>query len=368
MLRGGNLAPRDSSNGWPPVRGLQRLYRLLRPALFLLPAETAHDLGLALLRLPLGDRRWRPPEVLRQHLLGRDFASPVGLAAGFDKDARRLPGWRRLGFGFAEVGTVTPLPQDGNPKPRLYRLASERSLQNWMGFNGSGADFVRRRLQARPADFPLGVNIGKNAATPIERAVDDYRRCAATLAQLSDFLVLNVSSPNTRGLRTLQTTHELRTLLAAVREESGSTPVLTKLSPDEELADLQELAAASVDLGASGVVITNTSVDYSIRVVPTEPQRGGLSGRILRERSRQVTAAVGAAIRGRGTVVSVGGIDSADEAWRRIRDGAALIEIFTGLVYEGPGLPMRLAEEIAERMQRTGVKQLSEVAEAGDEL
>lgn len=345
---------------------LQRLYRLVRPALFVLPAETAHHLGMAMLRLPIGGQAWRPPVSLRQRVLGCAFATPVGLAAGFDKDARCLPGWRRLGFGFAEVGTVTPLPQSGNPRPRLQRLAAERSLQNWMGFNGRGADFVRRRLVDRPPGFPVGANIGKNAATPIKRAVDDYRLCAATVGEHCDFLVLNVSSPNTPGLRTLQRTNELALLLRAVAGEASGTPLLTKLSPDEELTTLQELAAASVDCGAQGIVITNTSVDYSMGRHAKIEEVGGLSGRILRERSRQVTAAVGGVVRGRGTLVSVGGIDSAAEAWRRIRHGATLVEVYTGLVYEGPALPRRIAEGLAERMDREGVTSLAEVTEAAE--
>lgn len=340
---------------------MQRLYRLVQPALFALPAETAHHLGLSMLRLAgVGGRPWRPPAVLRQEALGCRIASPIGLAAGFDKDARRLRGWPLLGFGFAEVGTVTPLPQPGNPKPRLHRLTAERSLQNWMGFNGRGADFMRRRLAKRPPGFPLGVNIGKNAATPIERAIDDYRRCAAALRGRCDFLVLNVSSPNTPGLRSLQRARDLGVLLAAVQAEAEGMPLLTKLSPDEDLGDLKTLALASVDQGAAGVVASNTTVDYSAAKGPNIDHKGGLSGRILRDRAREVTAALGPAIRGRGILVSVGGVDSAEEAWWRIRHGASLIEVYTGLVYEGPDLPRRMADGLAELMSREGVASLGE--------
>lgn len=341
---------------------MQRLYQLVRPLLFLLPAESAHHLGLAVLRARGGGGDfWRPPSLLRLELLGVEFASPVGLAAGFDKDARSLPGWRRLGFGFVEIGTVTPRPQSGNPKPRLIRLRSERSLQNWMGFNSRGVDFVSRQLSARPQGLPVGANIGKNAQTPVNDAVTDYTACAAALTDRSDFLVVNVSSPNTPGLRALQRAADLGRLLRAVIEAAPTRPVLVKLSPDEAASTLCSLATASVDLGASGVVISNTTVDYRLVKSAKIAQQGGLSGGVLADRARALGARVGRALRGRGVLISVGGIEQAEDVYRRMRHGAGLVELYTGLVYQGPDLPRRLAEELGELMIHDGVGSIEDI-------
>ncbi len=341
---------------------MQRLYRFLQPALFALPAETAHGLGMAVLRtVGTVGRRWAPPGILGQTVFGVHIRSPVGLAAGFDKDAVCLPAWPNLGFGFVEVGTVTPVAQPGNPKPRLYRLREERSLQNWMGFNGRGVAAMRRRLAGRPAGLPLGVNIGKNAATTLERAVEDYQKCAAAVADRCDFLVVNVSSPNTSGLRSLQQGEELKKLLLAVLSEAKQTPVLVKLSPDEELEELARLAAISVDNGATGVVASNTSVDYSMSKNPHIEHKGGLSGDLIRSRSRLVTSRVARALAGRGVLISVGGIATVDDLYWRLRQGALLAEIYTGLIYDGPDLPRRLAEGLAERMVRDGASAIADV-------
>lgn len=341
---------------------MQRLYQLIRPLLFLLPAETAHQLGLAVLRA-YGARsgNWRPPSLLRQKLLGVEFASPVGLAAGFDKDGRCLRGWRRLGFGFVEIGTVTPRPQAGHPRPRVIRLRSERSLQNWMGFNSRGIDFVSRQLTRRPQNLPLGVNIGKNAATPIDSAVRDYVACAAEIADKCDFLVINVSSPNTPGLRTLQRTEDLAGLIRSVVETAPSSPVLVKLSPDEPVDTLCALASASVDFGASGIVLSNTTVDYSSVKTGVTSQKGGLSGRVLADRARVLGARVGRTIHNRGVLVSVGGIERAEDVYWRLRHGAGLVEIYTGLVYQGPDLPRRLADELAGLLHGDGVGTIDEI-------
>ena len=341
---------------------MQRLYRVLQPVLFALPAETAHHFGMAVLRA-IGSvgSRWRPPEILAQKVFGTQVGSPVGLAAGFDKDALCLPAWPVLGFGFVEVGTVTPLAQPGNPKPRLHRLRRDNGLQNWMGFNGAGVEAMSRRLGARPRGTPVGVNIGKNAVTPLDQAVDDYRRCAAAVTDRCEFLVVNVSSPNTPGLRSLQRTEELEKLLRAVIDEADRTPVLVKLSPDEELSELAHLAVAAVDSGAAGAVVINTSVDYSLSSQANIERRGGLSGELIRSRSRQVTARVGAALAGRGVLISVGGMATVDDLYWRMRHGASLAEIYTGLIYAGPDLPRWLAEGLAERMVDDGASSLEEV-------
>lgn len=350
------------------------LYRRLRPLLFRLDAERAHAAGKAALRAvgragPLARRMERgnlPDDPrLAQELWGRRFASPVGLAAGFDKDGEVVAALPALGFGFAEVGTVTPRPQAGNPRPRLFRLPGVEGLHNRLGFNNAGAAALAARLSALPpalrARLPLAVNLGKNKDTPAERALDDYRELLAVFAPLADFLVLNVSSPNTPGLRDLQSEAFLAAVLAAARE-AGAPPVLVKLDPDLEVRRLVALAAAAVEAGAAGVVATNTTVDHSLAVGVRGP--GGLSGRPLRERSLRVLQALAAELAGRAVLVSVGGVDSAEEVYRRLRAGARLVELYTALVYRGPGLLGEIHRGLLALLARDGLASVGEAVGA----
>ncbi len=343
---------------------LEALYKWTRPLLFRLPAETAHHLGLAFLRMARGElRAWQPPENLRQKLFGRVITSPIGLAAGFDKDALCLPAWPHLGFGFVEVGTVTPRAQPGSPKPRLFRLESEKSLQNWMGFNGRGVQHLQRRLRSYRGSSPVGVNIGKNAQTAIEDAADDYLDCLRNVDELCDFVVVNVSSPNTEALRSLQQPERLQGLLGKLVEAS-SVPILIKLSPDESNSALTQITDLSVDLGCRGIVVSNTTVDYKGYKGGKIEHKGGLSGRVLRDRAAALTQLLGRHLRGRATLISVGGIDSAEDAYRRIRAGASLVEVYTGLIYGGPYLPRRLASGLAEFVDRDGYASIQEAVGA----
>ncbi|HEX2163141.1 MAG TPA: quinone-dependent dihydroorotate dehydrogenase [Thermoanaerobaculia bacterium] len=347
------------------------LYRRLRPLLFRLDAERAHGLGKRTLAAlgavpPLARRLERaslPDDPrLAQELWGRRFPSPVGLAAGFDKDGEAVAALPALGFGFAEIGTVTPRPQPGNPRPRLFRLPGAAGLHNRLGFNNAGAAALAARLRALPpalrARLPLAVNLGKNKDTPPERALDDYRRLLAVFAPLADFLVVNVSSPNTPGLRDLQSESFLAAVLAAAREV-GAPPVLVKLDPDTELPRLVALAAAAVEAGAAGIVATNTTVDHSLAAGVRGP--GGLSGAVLRERSFAVLRALGGELGGRAVLVSVGGVDSAEEVYRRLRAGARLVELYTALVYRGPRLLGEIHRGLLALLERDG---LGSVAEA----
>jgi dihydroorotate dehydrogenase len=350
------------------------LYRLAKPLLFRLDAERAHALGKRFLRLvaampPMARRLERRNRVddprLTQHLLGLDFAMPVGLAAGFDKDGEVVAALPALGFGFAEIGTVTPRPQAGNPKPRMFRYPEAESLQNRLGFNNGGAAALARRLDALPAELrrrlPLGVNLGKNRDTPRERALDDYRALLETFAPRADYLVINVSSPNTPGLRDLQSEAFLRPLLAAARE-IGERPVLVKIDPDLGEAAAVELAAMAVDAGAAGIVATNTTVDHAL--LPGCQASGGLSGRVLRERSFRTLAALARELFGRTLLVSVGGIDSAAEAYRRLRAGASLLQLYTPLVFHGPGLVGDVHRGLLARMERDGFARLADAVGA----
>ncbi len=347
------------------------LYDLARPLLFRLDAERAHALGKRGLRavaaVPPLAARWRRRHLvddprLAQEIFGRRFANPVGLAAGFDKDGEALAAVPALGFGFAEAGTVTPEPQAGNPRPRLFRYAAAESLQNRLGFNNRGAAALARRLdRLGPLPYPLGVNLGKNRDTPAARALDDYRRLLEVFGRRADvaYLVINVSSPNTPGLRALQDERFLTAALAAARE-LADRPVLVKLDPDLPPGRAAELAAAAVDAGAAGIVATNSSADLAI-LPGADPGGGGLSGAVLREKSHRTLRAVAGAVAGRAVLIAAGGIDSAAEAYRRIRAGASLIQLYTALVYRGPALIGEINRGLLRLLERDG---LAAVADA----
>ena len=345
-------------------------YRLLRPLLFRLDPEASHGLAIGALRLAggvpglvplLARRRSVADPRLAQRLFGRVFANPVGLAAGFDKDGVTLRGLQALGLGFAEVGTVTPLPQPGNPRPRLLRYPGAESLQNAMGFNNAGMEALRRRLAADyPLPFPVGVNIGKNKATPAtppDAALRDYEILVRGLGDLCDYLVVNLSSPNTPRLRDLQNEGFVRAVLSMASGATGK-PVLVKLSPDlapEAAADLAEVA---VDAGAAGIVATNTTIDYGL--IPGARAFGGLSGAVLREKSYEILRAIAGRLRGRAVLVAAGGIDSGAEAYRRIRAGASLVQVYTALIYQGPSLARRINEELLALLERDGLGSIGE--------
>jgi dihydroorotate dehydrogenase len=344
------------------------VYPLLRRLLFGLDAETSHRLAIGALRAvqavpgaadSLARRSSVTSAALRQTLFGREVPNPVGLAAGFDKDAVAVRALPALGFGFVEVGTVTPLPQAGNPRPRLFRHAAARSLQNALGFNNGGLEALRRRLlRLHPFVLPLGVNIGKNKATPPERALDDYESLIRGLHDVSDYLVVNLSSPNTPGLRDLQNEGFVRSLFHLAKGITAK-PVLVKISPDLTPEQAVALSETAVEAGAGGIIATNTTVDYSL--LPGAKDFGGLSGQVLREKSFAILEALAKALFGRTVLISVGGIDSGAEAYRRLRAGASVVQLYTGLIYEGPSLPRRINEELLHLMERDGVKSIAEV-------
>jgi dihydroorotate dehydrogenase len=354
-------------------------YSALRPLLFRCDPESSHRLGLVALRVTQGLpgvaglialRNQVTDPTLRQTLFGREFPNPVGLAAGFDKDGVVISAMAALGFGFVEVGTVTPRPQAGNPRPRLFRYPAERSLQNSLGFNNAGLQAMRRRLSSladrrrRPRHgnlrapwLPVGVNLGKGRDTPLEAALADYQELLRGLGGLADYLVVNLSSPNTPGLRDLQNESFVRDLLATAREMT-TTPVLVKLSPDLEPETAAALAAVAVEAGAAGIVATNTSTDYTL--VPGARGFGGLSGQALRGKSRRVLAAIARRLGGAAVLISAGGIDSGAEAYARVRAGASLVQLYTALVYEGPSLVRRVNRELLALLARDGFAHIGE--------
>jgi dihydroorotate dehydrogenase len=342
-------------------------YRLARSALFRLDAEWAHGLAMAALRCQqavppvraLYERSKRIDDGrLRQSLLGIEFPNPVGLAAGFDKEGRVVEGMASMGFGFLELGTVTPLGQPGNQKPRMFRIPEEQSLVNRLGFNNGGADELEARLRPLlPFRLPVGINLGKNKATPNEAALDDYRKLAARFGAMASYLVINVSSPNTPGLRDLQNESFVTAVLAAVLAETA-TPTLLKISPDAGPEASARLARCAIAAGAAGVIATNTTSDaaflerYSARL---HGGGGGVSGRHLCQLSFEIFDAVAAEIYGDGLLVSVGGISSGAEARRRLEAGASLVQLYSALVFEGPGVVRRINRELLEEIERLGL-------------
>lgn len=317
------------------------MYRWLRPYLFCLPPETAHALTLGLMR-GLGALTGGRGAIEHDSVtaFGLRFANRVGLAAGYDKDGLAWRGLAALGFGHIEVGTVTLRPQPGNPRPRVFRLAEAEGLINRMGFPSRGAAFVARRLAGqRPPELVLGVNIGLNKDTPLERAAAEYAELQRIFNPLADYLAVNVSSPNTAGLRGLQAAGPLAGLLAALNANK-QIPLLVKLSPDMSAEALQGALEVLLDAGVDGLILTNTTVS---RVGVQTGEAGGLSGaplaRLALENLERAMAAVG----GRLPVIAVGGIGNAAEAQARLAAGASLVQVYTGLVFRGPGLVRELA-------------------------
>jgi dihydroorotate dehydrogenase len=316
---------------------------------------------------------------LQQTLFGCRFSNPLGLAAGFDKDGVAAAIWHVFGFGFAELGTVTAKGQPGNPRPRLFRLAAEKAALNRMGFNNQGAAAMRRTLERQqlppPGQRPavLGLNLGKSRLTPLERAADDYATSLAELAGLADYAVVNVSSPNTPGLRDLQEEGQLRRLVERLRRLPACPPLLVKIAPDLEDDAIDAIARLAYEEGLAGVIAVNTSRDrlgLEGRVLAQSgntlaEEEGGLSGRPLRERAlavlRRLRATAGPAL----PLIGVGGIDSAEAAWERIAAGASLVQIYTGWIYEGPPLVPRILEGLSGQLDRQGMATLSEAVGCG---
>jgi dihydroorotate dehydrogenase len=328
--------------------------RLVRPLLFSLSAESAHNVAIRNLRAasnwPVALHqleRFQPPPKPTT-VFGLTFPNPIGLAAGFDKNGVAIPAWAALGFGFVEVGTVTAKPQSGNPKPRIFRYPEQQALINRLGFNNDGADVVAARLRAlrengRWPAIPVGINLGKSRVTPLEQAVDDYLYSFRLLAPLADYVVLNVSSPNTPGLRSLQEHDALEQLLGAVRRENerAQKPVLLKIAPDLSLAELDQIITTSEQNGVAGIIATNTTLDHTA-IPKSLDQTGGLSGRPLLEKSTEFVRAIRA--RSQLPVIASGGISDAASAREKLQAGAQLIQVYTGYVYGGPGLLREIVE------------------------
>ncbi len=332
------------------------LYSLLKPLLFAVDAELGHEISLEMLNqfraLIPGTQIHQPKRVM-----GLDFPNPVGLAAGLDKNADYLPGLGKLGFGFIEVGTVTPKPQDGNPKPRLFRVIRHQGIINRMGFNNKGVHYLLDQLPITPRSYRLGINIGKNLSTPVDNALSDYQLCFEAVYTQADYISINVSSPNTPGLRQLQNEDALDNLLKGLNETRNrlqdqhqyNRPIALKISPDIDDKAIPVIAATLDKYAVDALIATNTTLDR--RLIGNHAQAaqaGGLSGKPLCERSRHILSAFHQELQDTIPIISVGGIDSPEEARLRLDLGAKLVQIYSGLIYKGPGLARNIASSLKQ--------------------
>jgi dihydroorotate dehydrogenase len=326
-----------------------------------LPAEAAHDLTLALLaRVPIPAPRLADPPCLRVAALGLDFPNPVGLAAGFDKNAAVPDAMAKLGFGFVECGTVTPRPQTGNPKPRLFRLGEDRAVINRMGFNNGGMDLAAANLKRRNGKGIVGINIGANKDSTDR--IRDYRTAFDALAGLADYVTVNISSPNTPGLRGLQNREELTRLVSTVLEARGAArkPVLVKIAPDLDDTALDEIAGVALMSGIDGLIVSNTTIARPVLKSAHAGETGGLSGAPLLLPSTKILRGVRQRVGNRITLIGAGGIASGADAYAKIRAGASLVQLYSALVFEGPGLVARIKSELAECLTRDGYDSIAE--------
>ena len=344
-------------------------YQNFKKILFTLEPETAHSLASIGLRSlafckplqgMLTNKYFVNDTSLEQVIFGKTFKNPVGLGAGFDKNAEYLTTMPALGFGFTEVGTVTPQPQKGNVKPRLFRLVEDQSIQNAMGFNNKGAYKMIQRLK-KPYffDYPIGINIGKNKLTPENEALNDYEMLFRAFQSYGDYIVINISSPNTPGLRDLQNESFIKAIFK-MAQEITSQPILLKIAPDMEHKDAIDLCTVAVEAGAAGIIATNTTIDYTLTNSPDKQDFGGISGALLTEKSYALFRAIGKELYGKTLLISVGGIDSAEEAYRRIKAGASLVQVYSMLVYRGPLLIKEINEGLIRLLRRDGYSHISE--------
>ncbi len=312
-------------------------------------------------------------ELIAVNAFGLTFPSPLGVAAGLDKDAEHFEGLGALGFGFVEVGTLTPRPQNANAAPILARLTSDHALLNRMGFPNKGAQAAMSRLAHRRTPTIVGVNVGKNRETPLDLATGDYAQAARVVAPWADYLVLNVSSPNTPGLQELEAVGNLRPLIEGVKQAVTDTPLLVKISPDMSDADLDAVADLAVELGLAGIVATNTTLRRDGLTTPAPkvaklawPDGGGVSGAPLKARSLEVLRRLHARVGDRVVLISVGGIESAADVWERVLAGATLVQVYTGFIYGGPSWPRAVNLELARRTWDAGRGSIQELVGSGD--
>ena len=342
-------------------------YNTLKKILFKLEPETAHSVaGMALKSVV-----YMPPILnyfkrknfithpsLKQTIFNTPFLNPVGLGAGFDKNGEYINVMSMMGFGFTEIGTVTPKPQEGNPKPRLFRLIEDNSIQNAMGFNNYGNEYMLKKLiKVGNIDYPIGINIGKNKLTSEENALDDYEMLFEVFKDFGNYMVINISSPNTVGLRDLQNEKFINAVFK-IGKRITNKPILLKIAPDMSPEDAIDLCKVAVEAGADGIIATNTTIDYSL--TSNAKNFGGISGALLTDKSYQLFKAIGKELYNKTTLISVGGIDSPEEAYRRIKAGASLVQVYSMLVYKGTDLIREINEGLIELLKKDGYTTITE--------
>ena len=342
-------------------------YDNLKKILFFFQPETAHNLTeLSLRALPklrfinnyMVNKNFIVNPKLKQTILGIEYINPVGLAAGFDKNATMVNSMMALGFAATEIGTMTPVPQDGNAKPRMFRFVEHKTVQNAMGFNNAGSFKVAKNLKkVFPNAIVVGANIGKNKHTPDEFALNDYKVLINRFKDISDYIVINISSPNTPNLRDLQN-EKFITELFKMAQEQTNKPIYLKLAPDMSVENAIDLAKTAVKAGAAGIIATNTTIDYSL--VPNCKDFGGLSGACLSDKSYNLFKELAKELFGKTILISVGGISNGADAYRRIKAGASLVQAYSGLIFEGPSMVRKINEEILELMAKDGYNHIND--------
>ncbi len=354
-------------------------WNLIRPLLFALQPEAAHRLtfflleacqSLSFFQKMLASLCVYDHSCLKTRVFGLDFSNPVGLAAGLDKNACLLPTWQALGFGFSEIGTITPLPQKGNPSPRLFRLPIDKALINRMGFNNDGAPIIRERLlellrTGQWPYFPVGINLGKGKETPLDQAANDYVSLLDDFWDLGDYFVVNVSSPNTPRLRELQEKSRLNEILSAVQQRNRSRykaiprPLLMKVSPDLEWSALDDVLDLCNQHQLAGIIATNTTLSRD-NLHTSVQEAGGLSGQPLKNQSTEFIRHIYRETKGKLPIIGVGGIFTAEDAYKKIRAGASLIQVYTGFVYQGPTLARQINQGLVQLLEKDGLQTLSD--------
>jgi dihydroorotate dehydrogenase len=342
-------------------------YDFIKKLMFNFQPETAHHIAeCGLKMLPkcrminnsMVEKNFVNDKILTQELFGVKFQNPIGLAAGFDKNATMVKSMPPMGFGHIEIGTMTPLPQDGNAKPRLFRYPEYETIQNAMGFNNKGAyEVIENLKKVYPFTIPIGASIGKNKVTPENEALNDYETLIKGFKDLSDYMVVNISSPNTPNLRDLQNEEFIKAVFGMAKEITD-TPILLKIAPDMQNETAITLCQTAIESGADGIIATNTTQDYSL--LPNPKDFGGLSGKVLSEKSYSLFKAIGRELYDKTTLISVGGISDANDAYRRIKAGATLIQIYSAFIFQGPSMCKNINEELIELLKADGYNHISE--------
>jgi dihydroorotate dehydrogenase len=342
-------------------------YNTIKKLMFNFEPERAHHIAsFGLKMLPycrfinnmMVERNFIDNNVLSQKVFNRIFHNPIGLAAGFDKNVEMIESMQAMGFGYTEIGTMTPKPQSGNDKPRLFRYPEQESIQNAMGFNNEGSyKIIKNLAKVYPYSIPIGASIGKNKLTPENETLEDYEKLIIGFKDICDYLVVNISSPNTPNLRDLQNEEFIKEIFSLAKKITN-TPILLKIAPDMEVETAITLCKTAIESGADGIVATNTTQDYSL--LPNAQNFGGISGKVMSDKSYDIFKAIGKELYNKTTLISVGGISDAKDAYRRIKAGATLVQIYSAFVFQGPSMCKNINEELVELIKADGYKNISE--------